>query len=144
MRFPPVFTLVLVTLASWALFCHAAPVGSSSTPSSELIEATSPENGASYRIGETVLAQVDVLDDTNLDDDTKVKLTLQRAIPKPDVNVFLADVELSDLEDGYEFLLTEEHQGDPARANRYRIRFSFYDNEGNHHYVDSGVFKILL
>ncbi|CAO3570688.1 unnamed protein product [Mortierella alpina] len=143
MRFSPVFTLVLVTLASWTLYCHAAPVGSSSTPSSGLIEATSPEDGASYSIGETVLAQVDVLDDTNLDDDTKVKLTLQRAIPKPDVNVFLADVELSDLEDGYEFVLTKEHPGSSDKSNRYRIRFSFYDNKGTHHYVDSGVFKIL-
>ncbi|KAF9957693.1 hypothetical protein BGZ70_009428 [Mortierella alpina] len=142
MRFSSVFTLVLVTLVSWTLFCHAAPLVSSSTSSSDLIKAISPKQGAVYSIGDSVLAKVDVLD-KDLDGNTKIKVSLQRAIPKPDVNIYLAVVDLSVLsEDGYEFVLTEAHQGNPDRTNRYRIRFSFHDDDGNHHYVDSGVFHI--
>ncbi|KAF9953461.1 hypothetical protein BGZ72_005380 [Mortierella alpina] len=136
-------TLVLVTLASWTLFCHAAPAGLLPRQDHELIESISPKEGSTYNVGDTILAQVNVIDE-ELSDDTEIKLTLQRAIPKPDVNVPVAVVALSDLsEKGYKFVVKAEHQGDPERTNRYRIRYSFYDNDGEHHYVDSGVFKIF-
>ncbi|KAF9572749.1 hypothetical protein EC968_009477 [Mortierella alpina] len=143
MRFPPVFTLVLVTVASWTLLCHAAPVELLSRQSQDLIESISPKDGSMYELGSEVIAQVRVKEDAELEDDTPIQLTFQRAIPKPDVNIDLGEVELSELRDvGKKITLTEEHQGDLTKSNRYRIRYSFRDSEDEFHYFDSGVFHI--
>ncbi|KAF9305304.1 hypothetical protein BGZ74_010738 [Mortierella antarctica] len=137
MRFSPLYTLVLLTLTSWILFCHATPAMAPAP-----FEVISPEEGSEYYVGDRILAQVLVLDEELEDKSPIITLTLQRAIPKPDVNIHLNDVLLDNLsDDGYEFDILDEYQGD-KRSNRYRIRFSFHDPEGRHHYVDSGVFKI--
>ncbi|KAG0044054.1 hypothetical protein BGZ83_010714 [Gryganskiella cystojenkinii] len=97
--------------------------------------------GAEYHVGDRILAKVRIIDE-NLHD-AQVKLTFQRAIPRPDVNKYISDVSLSNLsKDGYEFEVLKDYQGD-ARTNRYRVRYSFEDNEGKPHFVDSGVFKIF-
>ncbi|KAG0030109.1 hypothetical protein BGZ82_007588 [Podila clonocystis] len=133
MRTHSAITLVLVTLASWTLFCHAVPAG--------LIESISPEKGVEYNVGGSILAQVRIIDEEL--HDPQVKLTFQRAIPKPDINIHIADVNLSELsKNGYEFEVLKEFQGD-KRVNCYRVRYSFQDNEGEAQYVDSGDFKIF-
>lgn len=100
-----------------------------------------PEEGAEYFVGEKILALVRIIDEELYD--PLIKLIFQRAIPRPDVNKHLTDVPLDELsDDGYEFDVTSDLQGD-KRTNRYCVRYSFKDNEGNQQYVDSGVFKIL-
>ncbi|KAF9938588.1 hypothetical protein BGZ67_010676 [Mortierella alpina] len=137
-----ILTFVLVTLASWTLLCHAAPAASQPRQGHGLIKSISPKEGRVYKVGDTITAKVRVIDH-GLDNHTQIKLTFQRAIPRPDVNVVLAEVDLSKLsEGGYEFEVTKEHQGDLSRTNRYRIRYSFHDQKDQHHYVDSDVFSI--
>ncbi|KAF9279027.1 hypothetical protein BGZ68_008166 [Mortierella alpina] len=142
MRFTPAVTFVLVTLASWTLVSQAAPAELSSS-SSRGIEIVSPVEGDVYDIGDPIIAQIDVLDQELFRPEREIKLTFQRAIPKPDVNEHLEDVGITELsEDGYLFYVTPDLVGDVSRTNRYRIRFSYYDNDDNHHYVDSGVFHL--
>ncbi|KAG0085180.1 hypothetical protein BGZ92_009199 [Podila epicladia] len=105
MRFSPVIAFVLVTLASWTLICHTAPAGDLPHQAHDLIESISPREGDEYHVGDTIRAQVRVIDDEL--DDTQIKLTFQRAILRPDVNIHIANVSLSELsDDGYEFDVT--------------------------------------
>ncbi|KAF9367796.1 hypothetical protein CPC16_005999, partial [Podila verticillata] len=104
-RFSPVIIFVFVTLASWKLVCHAAPAGRSLPQTHDLIESILPKEGDKYYVGDTIRAQVRVIDDELKD--TQITITFQRAIPRPDVNIYIKDVLLSEpSKDGYEFDVT--------------------------------------
>ncbi|KAF9963085.1 hypothetical protein BGZ65_006076 [Modicella reniformis] len=140
MRFSPLITLVLVTLTSWLFLCYAAPILPSAT---DLLDSISPESEAKFEIGDTAHAQVQVNDAALRELNPLVKLTFQRAIPKPDVNEVIISLALQELEtDGVDFEILESYRGDPTRSNRYRVRYSFKDGNGASHFADSAVFHL--
>ncbi|KAG0022030.1 hypothetical protein BGZ81_008714 [Podila clonocystis] len=103
MRFTPLSTLVLLTLTSWALFCHAGTSG--------LLEVISPKDGSVYKVGNDILAQVRILDGELKKQNPMITLTFQRAIPRPDVNEHLETLPLNELsKDGYEFEVLKDYQ----------------------------------
>ncbi|KAF8944800.1 hypothetical protein BGZ47_003694 [Haplosporangium gracile] len=70
-----------------------------------------------------------------------VKLSLQTAIPLPDVNIVVVDsVRYRSLAvHGVYFAVKQEYLSTRPNA-RYRVRASFFDTDGKQHYVDSRPF----
>ncbi|KAG0308668.1 hypothetical protein BGZ98_007240 [Dissophora globulifera] len=149
MHFSLLINVGLPTLACFFLLCHAAPhppptvVKKPPPQATDLFVSISPASETTIVVGDNIHVQVHVKDEEFRKFNPDIWLTLQRAIPMPDVNENIAIVALSKLEKhGYSFEAKEAYLGDPERTNRYRVRYSFHEAAGSARYVDSDIFHL--
>ncbi|KAF9580930.1 hypothetical protein BGW38_002228 [Lunasporangiospora selenospora] len=132
-------TFVLVALC--AMSALAAPPPPQAT---DILQVTIPKTGAIYKVGDYIPVHVKLVNGTSSEiykKNPKIRLTIQKAVRLPLLNVRLGEVRARTLaKDGFKFLAKKEYLIKEQPTAKFRVRASFDTPRGG--YVDSGRFDI--
>ncbi|KAG0271815.1 hypothetical protein BGZ95_000319 [Linnemannia exigua] len=135
----------LCALCSFTSFVHAGP-DNVAVKDANIIIVTEPTVEAVYKVGDEITVKVSLPGgESNIlyQADTPIKLSLQKLIPRPNLNVVLDSVPARTLATtGYTFVALEEYIIDTQVNIPWRIRASFHHTSRSG-YVDSRGFKIV-
>ncbi|KAF9903860.1 hypothetical protein EC991_003237 [Linnemannia zychae] len=136
------FTLVLVALCALS-FVLAAPAP---PPATDIIVVTEPIVDSVYKVGDEITVKVSLPGGKNnilYKANTPIKLTIQKLIPKPNLNEYIDTVPARTLATtGFKFVALEKYIIDTQVNIPWRVRASF-SHPSRSGYSDSRGFKIV-